>query len=96
MQKSEIRKRQWEIAESLFSSLQNGKVLTGRVSDIIRICDIAADGPTMGKFLQRAKSMPHMPFYIYRSFGKDPLDHACMYKITLRDNRRLWNSPQII
>jgi len=96
MQKSEVRKRQWEIAESLFSSLQNGKVLTGRVSDIIRICDIAADGNTMGKFLQRAKSMPHMPFYIHRTFGRNSMDHTCMYQITLRENGWFRNSPQVI
>ena len=96
MQKSEIRKRQWEIAESLFSSLQNGKVLTGRVSDIIRICGIATDGYTMGKFLQRAKSMPHMPFYITRTFGRSSLDHTCMYQITLRENGWFKTSPQHI
>jgi len=96
MQKSEVRKIQWEIAESLFSSLRNGKVVSGGVSDIIRICDIATDGNTLGKFLQRAKSMPHMPFYIHRMFGKNSLEHGCMYQITLRENRRLWNSLQRI
>jgi len=93
MQKSEIRKRQWEIAESLFSSLQNGKVLTGRVSDIIRICSIQADGNTVGKFLQRAKSMTHMPFYIQRSLVAGSWDRRCIYEITLRKDSRLWNSP---
>ena len=92
MQKSEIRKRQWEIAESLFSSLQHGKVLTGHVGDIIRICGIQEDGYTVGKFLQRAKSMPHMPFYIQRSFVPGSAGRRCVYQISLREEGRLWNS----
>jgi len=96
MQKSELRKRQWEIAESLFSSLQNGKVLTGRVSDIIRICGIQADGNTVGKFLQRAKSMTHMPFYIQRALVAGSQDRRCIYQITLRKDGRLWNSPALL
>ena len=42
MEKSEIRKKQWEIGESLLSALLKGKVLNGQVGTIIRICGLQA------------------------------------------------------
>ncbi len=84
MQKSEIRHKQWEIADSLFSYLKTGTVLFGQVNDIIRACNINADGYTVAKFLERSQSMAHSPFHITRSFDKK-LPHRCLtYRITLK------------
>jgi hypothetical protein len=84
MQKSEVRHQQWEIADSLFSALKNGKILTGQVSDIIRLCKIQADGNAVGKFLQRAESMPQSPFKIFRTFNKNTSGHRRTYRIKLK------------
>ena len=84
MQKSEVRYQQWEIADSLSSALKNGKVLNGQVGDIIHLCDIQADGHAVGKFLQRAESMPKSPFRILRSFNKKSSDHGRIYRIKLK------------
>jgi hypothetical protein len=84
MQKSEVRYQQWEIADSLFSALKNGKVLSGQVGDIIHLCDIQADGNAVGKFLQRAESMPKSPFRVLRSFNKDSSYHGRIYRIKLK------------
>jgi len=84
MQKSEIRHKQWEIGDSLFSNLKTGKVLVGQVNEIIKTCDINADGYTVAKFLERAQSMAHSPFRIKRSFDKK-LPHRCLtYQVTLK------------
>jgi hypothetical protein len=83
MEKSEIRKKQWEIGQSLLSSLRKGKVLNGRVGTIIRICGLTvADGGTVAKFLERAENMPHTPFKVSR---KKSTYNGCMYHITLKD-----------
>ena len=84
MQKSEVRHQQWEIADSLSSALKNGKVLTGQVGEIIHLCDIRADGNAVGKFLQRAESMPQSPFRIFRSFNKKSSEHRRTYRIKLK------------
>jgi hypothetical protein len=83
MEKSEIRKKQWEIGESLLSSLRKGKVLNGHVGTIIRICGLrVVDGAIVAKFLQRAENMPHTPFRVSR---KKSSYNGCMYRITLKD-----------
>jgi hypothetical protein len=83
MEKSEIRKKQWEIGQSLLSSLRKGKVLDGKVGTIIRICGLTvADGGTVAKFLERAENMPHTPFKVSR---KKSSYNGCMYHITLKD-----------
>lgn len=87
MQKSEVRHQQWEIADSLSSALKSGKVLNGEVGDIIHLCDIHAGGNAVGKFLQRAESMPHSPFRILRSFNKKSSDHGRIYRIKLKLNQ---------
>jgi hypothetical protein len=84
MQKSEVRHQQWEIGDSLSSALKNGKVLNGKVCDIIHLCDIHAEGCAVGKFLQRAESMPQSPFLILRSFNKNSSDHGRIYRIKLK------------
>jgi hypothetical protein len=84
MQKSEVRHQQWEIGDSLSSALKKGKVLNGEVGDIIHLCDIQADGHAVGKFLQRAESMPQSPFRILRSFNKKSTDRGRIYRIKLK------------
>jgi hypothetical protein len=84
MQKSEVRYQQWEITVSLSSALKNGKVLNGRVNEIIHMCNIQADGHAVGKYLQRAESMPKSPFKILRSFNKDSHDRGRIYRIRLK------------
>jgi hypothetical protein len=81
MEKSEIRRVQWEIGESLLSSLIMGKVLTGQVGTIIRICNLRADGLVVAKFLERAENMPHAPFKVVREKSRF---HGCMYRIKLK------------
>ena len=70
MQKSEVRFQQWEIANSLFSYLKNGKVLTGKVNEIIEICDVPADGYAVAKFLERAESRGHSPYLTHDVIGE--------------------------
>lgn len=84
MQKSEVRHKQWEIGDSLFSALKKGKVLNGEVGNIIHLCDIQADGRAVGKFLQRAESMPQSPFRILRSFNTKSSDRGRIYCIKLK------------
>ncbi|NYT17351.1 MAG: hypothetical protein GKC06_05030 [Methanomicrobiales archaeon] len=84
MQKSEIRHKQWEIADSLCSYLKTGKVLVGQVNDIITTCDIQADGYTVAKFLERAQSMAHSPFHIKRTFDKKVPHRRLTYHVTLK------------
>ncbi len=84
MQKSKVRHQQWEIGDSLSFALKNGKVLHGEVGDIIHQCDIHAGGNAVGKFLQRAESMPQSPFRILRSFNKKSADHVRVYRIKLK------------
>jgi hypothetical protein len=95
MQKNEVRKEQWEIGESLFSSLQDGKVLSGNVSEIIRMCSIRSNGNTVGKYLQRAKSMGRNPFTVQRALVPNASYHQCTYRIKLRENweSHSWSSP---
>jgi len=84
MQKSEIRHKQWEIADSLFSYLNTGHVLFGQVNDIIQACNINANGYTVAKFLERSQSMAHSPFHIKRTFDKK-LPHRCLtYQVSLK------------
>ncbi len=85
MNKSEVRKMQWEIGESLFSSLQDGKVLSGNVSEIIQICSIHVNGNAVGKFLQRAKSMRKTPFTVHRTLVPNASYHQCTYRIKMRE-----------
>jgi hypothetical protein len=86
MQRSEVRHQQWEIADSLFSALKDGKVLNGKVSEIIHECDIHANGLAVGKFLQRAESMVQSPFRILRTYSKNSSDHGRIYRIKLKAN----------
>lgn len=81
MEKSEIRRVQWEIRESLLSSLKKGNVLTGQVGTIIRICHLRFDGVVVAKFLERAKNMPHLPFTVVRE--RSGL-HGCTYRINIK------------
>jgi hypothetical protein len=83
MEKSEIRKKQWEIGESLVSALRKGNVLNGQVGMIIRICGLqVADGGIVAKFLERAENMPHLQFIVHR---KKSVVTGCTYRITLKD-----------
>ena len=84
MQKSEVRHQQWEIGDSLSSALKKGKVLNGQVSEIIHQCNIQVGGNAVGKFLQRAESMPQSPFWILRSFDKNSSNHGRIYRIKLK------------
>jgi hypothetical protein len=84
MQSGEIRHIQWEIADSIYSSLKDGKVLVGQIGDIIQLCDLHSKGTTVAKFLQRAETMPHMPFQIRRSFKGESSHHGRMYRIKLK------------
>jgi len=84
MQKSEVRLKQWEIANSLFSYLRNGKVLSGKVNEIIEICDVQADGYTVAKFLERAESMGHSPFHVQRTFEQNLSHRRLTYRIKLK------------
>ncbi len=84
MKKSEVRHKQWEIADSLFSYLMTGGLLFGRVNEIIRTCGIDADGYTVAKFLERAESMSHSPFLIQRSHGQHLPFRGLTYRITLK------------
>ena len=82
MEKSEIRKLQWEIRESLLFSLKNGNVLTGKIGTIIRLCNLRVDGVVVAKFLERAKSMPHLPFTVVLEKSRF---HGCTYRIKIKD-----------
>ncbi|MDD1677044.1 MAG: hypothetical protein LUQ40_04825 [Methanomicrobiales archaeon] len=84
MMKSEVRKRQWEIGESVYSSLQKSRVLTGNVGEIIQICGIKATGNAVGKFLQRAQTMQHTPFTVKRTHLHQSSAPRCTYRITLK------------
>ncbi len=94
MQRSDVRHKQWEIANSLFSYLKNGKVLSGQINEIIRICDVDADGYAVAKFLERAESMTHTPFMIQRTFGHAESHRRLTYRITLKDRyTKIFSSP---
>ncbi len=84
MQKSEVRHKQWKIADSLFSYLMSGGILNGPVKEIITTCGIDADGYTLAKFLERYASMAHSPFLIQRTVIKTTLDHPLSYRIRLK------------
>jgi len=84
MQRSEVRHKQWEIANSLFSYLENGKLLSGQVNEIIKICDVHADGITVAKFLKRAESMAHSPFSVQRTFEQNVSQRRLIYRIKLK------------
>jgi hypothetical protein len=84
MQRSEVRHKQWEIANSLFSYLKNDKVLSGQVNEIITICDVHADGYTVAKFLERAESMARSPFLVRRTFEQNLSHRRLTYRITLK------------
>jgi hypothetical protein len=84
MQKSEVRHKQWEIADSLFSYLKPGRVLCGQVNDIIKTCEIDADGYSVAKFLERAQSMAHSPFLVQRSTNRRLPYSGLMYRIKLK------------
>jgi|WetSurMetagenome_2_1015567.scaffolds.fasta_scaffold700775_2 hypothetical protein len=82
MEKSEIRRVQWEIRESLLSALKKGKVLKGRVGTIIRVGNLRVDGVVVAKFLERAKNMPHLPFTVVLEKSRF---HGCTYHIEIKD-----------
>jgi len=82
MGKFEIRRVQWEIRESLLSSLNEGNELTGDIGTIIRICDIRVDGVVVAKFLERAKNMPHLPFTV---LCEKSSFHGCTYRIEIKN-----------
>jgi hypothetical protein len=84
MQRSEVRHKQWEIANSLFSYLKSGKVLSGQVNEIIRICDVHEDGYNVAKFLERAESMARSPFLVQRTFEPNVSHRRLTYRITLK------------
>jgi hypothetical protein len=84
MQKSEVRHKQWEIADSLFSYLKSGKVLSGQVNEIIRTCEIDADGYSVAKFLERAQSMAHSPFLVQRTSNQKIPYSGLFYRIKLK------------
>jgi hypothetical protein len=84
MQKSEVRHKQWEIADSLFSYLKTRRVLCGQVNDIIRTCEIDADGYSVAKFLERTQSMAHSPFLVQRTSSHSLPYTGLMYRIKLK------------
>ena len=84
MQKSEVRHKQWEIADSLFSYLMTGSTLNGHVNEIIRVCGINADGYSVAKFLERAESMAHSPFMVQRTFDQKVTHRGLTYRIKLK------------
>ena len=84
MQKSEVRHKQWEIADSLFSYLSSGRVLCGHVNEIISTCKIDADGYTVAKFLERAQSMAHSPFLVQRTSSQKLPYTGLFYRIKLK------------
>jgi hypothetical protein len=86
MEKSEIRRVQWEISESLLSSLKKGTVLTGHVGVIIRKSNLRVDGVVVAKFLERAKNMPHLPFTVMLEKSRF---QGCTYRITIKEGRAL-------
>ena len=83
MEKSEIRRIQWEIRESLLSSLKKGTVLTGHVGIIIRKSNLRVDGVVVAKFLERAKNMPHLPFTVVLEKSRF---HGCTYRIKIKES----------
>jgi hypothetical protein len=93
LQKHKLRKQQWEIGESLVSCLQNGKVLTGNVSEIIASGGIRANGHSVGKFLQRAESMQRTPFQVQRTHISDLSIPRCVYRFKLRDSCSMDDAP---
>jgi hypothetical protein len=82
MDKSVVRKKQWEISQSLFSCLKEGTKLTGQVGVIIERCGSKANGNAMAKFLERAETMQKNPFRVNR---KKSAFHGCTYRITLKE-----------
>jgi len=84
MQKSEVRHKQWEIADSLFSYLKTGKILSGQVNEIITTCAIDADGYSVAKFLERAQSMAHSPFLVQRTPSQKIPYSGLFYRIKLK------------
>jgi hypothetical protein len=82
MEKSEIRRVQWEISESLYSSLKKGNRLTGTVGTIIRISNLRFGGVVVAKFLERAKNMPYLPFTVVRERSGF---HGCTYRIQIKE-----------
>jgi hypothetical protein len=87
MVRSEVRRKQWEMAGSIFSYLESGRTLTGGVHDIIRACDIDATGYAVAKFLERAESMGHSPFLIERSLDPGIPKRGLTYRIRLKYGR---------
>jgi hypothetical protein len=84
MQRSGVRHKQWEIADSLCSYLKTGKVLYGQVNEIISTCKIEADGYTVAKFLERAQSMAHSPFLVQRTSNQKRPYSGLFYRIQLK------------
>lgn len=87
MQNNDLRHKQWEISDSLFSYLMTGGILTGRVNEIIRTCGINADGYSVAKFLERSESMSHSPFLIQRSTDPALPCSGLVYRIRLKHGR---------
>lgn len=85
MHKSEVRHKQWEIADSLFSYLETGRVLCGQVNEIIRTCEINADGYSVAKYLERAESMAHSQFRVTRTSNRKIPYSGLSYRITLKN-----------
>jgi hypothetical protein len=83
--RSEVRHTQWEIANSLFSYLKNGGVISGQVNEIITTCGVHANGYAVAKFLERAESMGHSPFRVRRKFESELSHRRLTYRISLKE-----------
>jgi hypothetical protein len=82
--KHEVRKQQWEIGELLAAYLKDGKVLTGNIHEIIAVSGIHGNCRAVAKYLQRAETMPSIPFLVRRTHISDVSFPRCVYRIRLK------------
>jgi hypothetical protein len=85
MHRRNVRKQHWELSRVFFHSLQQRPVLTGTIDAIIRICGIEEPPGRVAKFLQRAESMPSVPFLVKRKLVRISRYPQIFYTIRLKD-----------
>jgi hypothetical protein len=86
MRRHNVRRQQWELSRVLFHSLQQRRVLTGTIDTIIKFCNIEDPPGRVAKFLQRAESMPSVPFMVKRKLVHITRYPQVFYTIRLKDD----------
>jgi hypothetical protein len=86
MHRCDRRRQHWELSRTLYQALQKKPVLTGTIDAIIRVCGIEESPGRVAKFLQRAESMPSVPFLVKRKLMRISRYPKVFYTIRLKDD----------